>query len=105
MDKLFASFKIGQTYLFAIGIDLHIFIREGIHVMGDRYHRTGLGNQIALHCRSLRHKHIIGIFRLTESVHDASVEWIGMIAALMVKGMPQSSSKMLTALTIEVVNA
>ena len=71
--------------------------------MSNVNHRTCFEKLLPCFRGALRLKHIIGILGLTEHIHKSSVEGIGMIAALMVKRMPQTTSYMLSGRAIECI--
>ena len=60
--------------------------------MSNIYHRATFRQAIGSLNRTLRLKHIIRIFRLSEHVHHSPIERVGMITALMVERMPQATA-------------
>ena len=96
----------GQTDFVAIAIDGYVAGREGRHAVRYIHHRAAVRRQIRIDAGGpLRHEHIIGELGLAESIHDAAVEGIRMIAALVVEGMPQTTSYVLARRTVEDVVA
>ena len=98
INIFFSAFKHGQTNFFAIRINRHVRRRKRCDLMSDMNHRSIVSNQITLFGRTLCHKHIIRSFRLAESIHNSSIERIGMIATLMVKRVPEASADYLLRL-------
>lgn len=76
-----------------IGKHRHVFRRKGSAFVGNVHHRAGTQPIVRLP-GTLGHKREIGSLGLPESIHNASVEGIRMVAALMVEGMPQTAAEM-----------
>ena len=81
------AFEEGEAHAVAIGEHHHVLIGKRRHFVGDEdspsdFPRGG----------NLRAEHFEGVFLLAESIVDATEIGIGMIAALMVEGMPLATA-------------
>ena len=106
INMLFAILAESQTNFFTVTIHRNIFRRKRSHLIRNIHHRTAICNQFLVFLRrTLRTEHIIRELRLPECIHNSSIKRIGMISPLMIEGMPQTTSHVLSGSSIQYIIA